>query len=172
MAGRSRDTFWMTVEFSALSFPFAYEPALDGDESNAGLHRRLSASECTTRLLVSSCSGTLGIQNLVSELASCNNRSPSGSLVRTGCTGLDERRRIEITNVPNKLNDRMSRSPACCHLEFDSPWVFPDSFGGKALSRTKNQMGKVPDFAWIGRSNASLYGYRPYPTQGPSDDPN
>ncbi len=72
----------------------AYEPALAGDDTLADVHDKLFSSNKKTRLIVSSCGGPIGMQNLKDEMFGWNLRPPSGTLLKTDAHGLDECRRI------------------------------------------------------------------------------
>jgi len=74
----------------------AYEPALPGDDTAQQVHQAYFPSPQATRIIVSSCGGPIGVQNLRGELYGWNLRAPSGTLINSEADGLDECRRIEV----------------------------------------------------------------------------
>lgn len=71
-----------------------YEPAIPGDNTHADMHRKLFGSPTRTRVIVTSCGGPIGMQNVDDGMLGWNLRPPSGTLLKTDATGLDECRRI------------------------------------------------------------------------------
>lgn len=80
----------------------AYEPALVGDASMDGIHKKLFSDPQTTRLIVSSCGGPIGVQNVGGEMNHWNLRPPAGTLLKTDASGPDECRRVVATGSQSK----------------------------------------------------------------------
>ncbi len=88
-----------------------YEPALIDDNSAADTHNRFFSSTKRTRLIVSSCGGPIGVQNVKGEMFGWNLRPPSGTLLKTDAHGLDECRRIVA-------KERQSTPRFCVALDY------------------------------------------------------
>lgn len=95
----------------------AYEPALPGDDTHSDVHRDLFSSAKPTRIIVSSCGGPIGVQNVDDGMLGWNLRPPSGTLLKTDVTGLDECRRITA-------NTKQSTPRFCVMLDY--LWVLHD----------------------------------------------
>ncbi len=72
----------------------AYETSVPEDNADAHTHRHLFDTPSRTRVIVSSCGGPIGVQNVDDGMLGLNMLPPSGTLLKTDATGLDECRRI------------------------------------------------------------------------------
>jgi hypothetical protein len=88
-----------------------YEPALVDDNSAADTHNKLFSNTKRTRLIVSSCGGPIGMQNVKGEMFGWNLRPPAGTLLKTDAHGLDECRRIVA-------RDKQSTPRFCVALDY------------------------------------------------------
>ena len=120
----------------------AYEPAVPGDDAQARTHHHLFSSPSQTRVIVSSCGGPIGMQNVADGMQGWNLRPPSGTLLKTDAAGLDECRRVvakERQAIPrfSVMLDYLWITKGMPGLGWTPEWISFDARGVQRVDKAK-----------------------------------